>query len=278
MMAAKPTRGGADKHEGLDAPSVPASSYDHDYFLYGCMGADTWRASSGASLAGMYPGMLRLAGLQPGMRVLDVGTGRGELLVAAIELGAEEAVGVDYSPAAIELARVTLERSGRSGRAEVRQGDARRLPVDDGRFDLVTMLDVVEHLDPGELEQALSEAWRALRPGARLFVHTMPNRLIYDVTYRLLRRAASALGRTWPAEPRTAYERDMHVNEQRVGTLRRSLRRAGFEGIEVWAGEWVHTDFLPGRTAKRLYRLLARLPALRRLAAADIYARATRPG
>jgi ubiquinone/menaquinone biosynthesis C-methylase UbiE len=262
----------------LSPPRVPAAAYDRDYFLHGCMGADAWRQSAGREMDAMYPGYATLLAIEPGARVLDVGTGRGELLRAALEAGAAEAVGIDYSEEAIELANTTLNEAGVSDRARAVVGDARDIPVENGRFDLVTMLDVVEHLTAAELRDALAEAHRKLRVGGRLFIHTMPSPLIYDVTYRLQRIAIPWRLATWPPEPRNEYERAMHVNEQRLGTLRRALRNAGFEAVEVSLGRWVYTDFVPTERAKRLYHRLARIPWLRRFGVADLFATAAAAG
>jgi ubiquinone/menaquinone biosynthesis C-methylase UbiE len=261
----------------LHAPAVPSERYDRDYFLHGCMGADAWRASGGKAIDGLYPGMLELADLRSGDRVLDVGTGRGELLRAAIEAGAAEAVGIDYSEAAIELTERTIAAAGIADRATGLVADARSIPLEDSRFTLVTMLDVVEHLTPRELHETLAETRAKLRPGGRIFIHTMPSRLIYEVTYRLQRRLVPWRIRTWPADPRNEFEHAMHVNEQRIGSLRRALRAAGYDEVTAWPGAWIYTDFLPSEHSKRTYHRLARIPGLRRFGVADLFAQAINP-
>jgi ubiquinone/menaquinone biosynthesis C-methylase UbiE len=153
-------------------------------------------------------------------------------------------------------------------------GDIRAVPLPDGCADLVTMLDVVEHLAPAELDAALDEVRRLLRPGGRLLVHTMPNRAIYSVTYRALR---ATLGRRrWPADPRNEWEHAMHVNEQTVGSLKRSLRRAGLRDVRVEVGEWLYTDFVPDPRARRVYGALGRVPGLRRVALGNLWGEARR--
>ncbi|HEX8105081.1 MAG TPA: methyltransferase domain-containing protein [Solirubrobacteraceae bacterium] len=254
----------------LPPPAVPPSAYDDAYYREACAGAEAWTRSGGREIDPLYPWALRLAGLAAGETVLDVGCGRGELLVAAVEQGAARAIGVEYSPAAVALARATVAAHGADDRAEVLQADARRLPLPGASADLVTLLDVVEHLTPAELALALTEARRVLRPGGRVFVHTMPNRLIFTVTYRALRLAT---GLRWPADPRTEHERRMHVNEQTRGGLERALRAAGFADARAWYGRWVRED-VPGA---RFARALARRPRSRALGAADVWAVATTP-
>ena len=94
-------------------------------------------------------------------RLLDLGCGRGDFLDAFAGLGFE-AVGVDASPRAAELAP----------HLEVAVADFARapLPFGDGEFDFVFSKSVVEHLrDP---IAALTEACRVLRPGGRIVVMT----------------------------------------------------------------------------------------------------------
>jgi ubiquinone/menaquinone biosynthesis C-methylase UbiE len=266
-------------HSGaaLPAPAVSPARYDDDYFLRRCGGSERWRESGGSERDPLYEGSLDLAALRPGDALLDVGTGRGELLIAAIERGASRAIGVEYSEAAVALARTTLERCGADDRVEVVMADARGLPFEDESFDLVTMLDVVEHLTAAELPVALAEARRVLRRDGRIFIHTFPTKTLYDVTYRLQRAILPRRRRSWPADPRNEDEHAMHVGEQSYWSLRASLRAAGFSEVKVFAGAWVYVDFVPEQRARRLYHHLARVPWLRRLVVADLWATATRP-
>ncbi len=94
-------------------------------------------------------------------RILDIGCGTGANLEMLSRFG--EAEGVDVSTEALAFCR---ER----GLQNVRQGEAEHLPYEDGSFDLVTALDVVEHLDDDVA--GLREMRRVLRTGGRavLFV------------------------------------------------------------------------------------------------------------
>ncbi len=266
----------ADVARSVPPPTVPASVYDADYYQHWCAGFDEWTSSGGARPAALYEWSLRRARLRPDEVVVDLGTGRGELLAVAVEMGAKFAVGVEYSLEALTLAQRTLGAHSMSGRAAAVAADTRRLPLPDAMADLVVMLDIVEHLNPEELHLTLMEALRVLRPGGRLFAHTLPTRTIYDVTYRLQRLAVPGRPRRWPGDPRVELERVMHVNEQTKSSLTRSIRQAGFSNVRVERGEWIHTSFVPEERAKRLYQRLAAHRLTAGLGIADLWAEATR--
>ena len=266
-----------DRSESLPEPAVSPDAYTEEYFRKCCAGFAEWDASEGAKVASIYPGILRLARFRPGEVVVDIGTGRGELLAVAVQQGAERAIGIEYSAAAVELAQRTLAVHGVTDKAEVQLADARAVPVGDDTADLVTMVDVVEHLAHDELRSSLRETHRILKPGGRIFIHTMPSRTLYDVTYKWQRRLVPGRSRRWPANPRIhELEVLMHVNEQTLGSLRRYLTDAGYIDVRVNVGRMMYTDFVPDEKAKRLYRLLARLPVLNRFGIADLFAEGTK--
>lgn len=220
-------------------PPVPARLYTEEYFRTACEGYDEFNASEGEALSRRLRAAFELAEVRPGMRVLDVGCGRGEILLHCAQLGAH-ACGVDYAPAALQLARraVTTRELPAPGRVTLGQANARRLPFADAAFDRVLLFDVVEHLHPWELQAALLEARRVLRPAGRLIVHTAPN-LWYDrYAYPLVRLARRLMGQGahYPQNPRhflVDANAHVHVNEQSLLSLQRALRRAGFRG-RVW--------------------------------------------
>ncbi|GHE46775.1 ArsR family transcriptional regulator [Camelimonas fluminis] len=105
-----------------------------------------------------------LVGPAPVRALLDLGAGTGRML-QLLAPQAQRLVGVDASPAMLQVARANLERAGVT-RAELRQGDINALDVERGAFDLVVVHQVLHFLDdPG---RALREAASALAPGGRL--------------------------------------------------------------------------------------------------------------
>ncbi len=221
-----------------EAP-VPAGRYTEEYFRTACEGYDEFNASEGEQLSRRLRAAFELAGVLPGMRVLDVGCGRGEVLLHCAQPGAF-ACGVDYAPAALRLAQqvVTSLDPQAPGRIALGQANARQLPFANASFDRVMLFDVVEHLHPWELQAALLEVRRVLKPQGRLIIHTAPNvwydRYAYPMV-RLVRRLMGQ-GAQYPRDPRqflVDVNTHVHVNEQSLLSMRRVLRRAGFHG-RVW--------------------------------------------
>jgi len=101
------------------------------------------------------------AGVGPGSRVLDVGCGSGGFLAFAAGLGAAVA-GADPAPGMVAVARRTAPV------ADVRAGDAERLPWPDASFDVVTAFNALQFAaDPAV---ALAELARVAVPGGRVAV------------------------------------------------------------------------------------------------------------
>lgn len=115
----------------------------------------------------------RMLGDLTGKRVLDVGCGLGRGSWFLVEQGAH-VVGVDVSAEAIEWARHTYgaEAGRRDAHLEfwpldLLAGASRGL----GLFDVLTVVDVLEHFPPDEGEELLDRLRLLLKPGGRLFLH-----------------------------------------------------------------------------------------------------------
>ncbi len=108
-----------------------------------------------------------LRSLEPGERVVDLGSGAGfDSFLAGRAVGPRgHVVGVDMTRAMLAKARVTAEEIGATN-IEFCEGFLEELPVEDGWADVVISNGVV-NLCPNKSE-AFTEAWRVLRPGGVL--------------------------------------------------------------------------------------------------------------
>ena len=216
-----------------DPQPVSRELYDQDYFLSACEGYEEFVASEGKELSRRLQAAFSVAGIKPGMNVLDVGCGRGEILWRCAQLGAR-ACGIDYAAVAVEMSSKAL--AGEIA-ASACQANAKDLPFRSEAFDRVLLFDIVEHLQPWELDQALREVRRVLRSDGKVIVHTAPNAWYDRFAYPVVRFVRSAMGQgaKYGRDPRAIVPAnlDVHVNEQSAVSLRRTLRRNGFHG-RVW--------------------------------------------
>ncbi len=238
---------------------------------------------------------LALANLRPGLWVVDVGCGRGEAAVCAARQGAW-VVGMDFSFDALALSCETAAQTGPDSAASGAQrlawvaAEATALPLAARAADRVLLLDVVEHLWPWQVELTLAEVRRILKPGGYVVIHTLPNRWALAFAYPLLRMVLPGL----PRQARSAYECQVHVNEQDPLRLRQALHRAGLQA-RVWVEEWTtrHALWSCGLSSsalqaasyawlrkKRVRQVLGLLMStpLRWLVANDLFAIAWLPG
>jgi SAM-dependent methyltransferase len=108
-----------------------------------------------------------LGRLEPGERVLDLGSGAGtDSLVAAQMVGPEGRVtGIDMTPEMLAKARAAAAEM-EAANVEFVEAEAERLPFADGSFDVVISNGVIDLIP--DKEAVFSELFRALAPGGRL--------------------------------------------------------------------------------------------------------------
>jgi len=110
-----------------------------------------------------------LGRLEPGERVLDIGSGAGmDSLIAALMVGPEGSVtGIDMTPEMIEKARKGVAELGLNNVTFI-EGEAETLPFDDSSFDVVLSNSVIDLIP--DKDAVFGEIYRVLVPGGRIQV------------------------------------------------------------------------------------------------------------
>ena len=100
--------------------------------------------------------------------VLDVGCGGGKNLERILKQSKQiNAVGVDISPASVQVTKKKNSRAVKDGRLQVVQGQAESLPFASNLFDLVTAFETVYFWD---IEKGIAEVYRTLKKGGQLLI------------------------------------------------------------------------------------------------------------
>jgi sarcosine/dimethylglycine N-methyltransferase len=137
---------------GPDAPVTPEGLAPFDHF-------------HGRGITATQELAAQLA-LQPGERVLDIGSGIGgpaRWFAAKFEV---HVTGIDLTPQFCAAAEALTAATGLADRVRIIQGSALALPVPDGAFDAAYSQNVIMNIADKKL--FYREAFRALRPGGRL--------------------------------------------------------------------------------------------------------------
>lgn len=183
---------------GLDA----AAAYDRHVGRYG---------------ARLAAGLIAAAGLEPGMRALDVGCGTGQLTERlASVLGAENVAAIDPSEDFAAACRMRVPG------AEVRVGIAERLPFADGAFDAVLSQLVVPLLT--DRAEGVREMARVTRPGGVVAA------CVWDATRMPLLQAFWDAALDVAPGPAGAFDEG---------------RRIGFRSADELAGAWCEAGLRP---------------------------------
>jgi SAM-dependent methyltransferase len=203
------------------------------------------RAAAWSTTTGEDPRQVALAAVAEARpaRVLEVGSGRGELAEQMQrELGVE-VVAIDQSERMVELARARG--------VDARLGDVQALPFEDGSFDCAVAAWMLYHVE--DLDLGLREIARVLRPGGRLVAVTNTEFHLPELWGRFGDRAirihefnaengAERLRRHFPRVERRLVEGTVTFGDWRAArdyVAASITRRDLAEGFEPFEGELV---------------------------------------
>ena len=150
----------------MDEPTAPAT---HGLVLHWAARYDllAWLLTHGRERE-LREAIIRLANLETGHRVLDIGCGTGTLAIAATRhVGTTGAVaGIDASSSMIARARSKAKKAGTPATFQI--AVAENLPFPDRRFDVVFSTLMLHHLPRKTRQQCAKEIGRVLKVGGRV--------------------------------------------------------------------------------------------------------------
>ena len=111
-----------------------------------------------------------------GDRLLDIGCGYGDMLSLAGDRYLEKH-GIDPAPVMVDRALANMRKHDLLNNCSIQEAGAESLPFESDTFDTITMLDVMEHVEPATRRAALLEAYRVLKPNGELILAT-PSRYV----------------------------------------------------------------------------------------------------
>lgn len=160
--------------------------------------------------------------VRPGDRALDAACGTGDLALADLTAGASRVTGLDFSERMLERAR------RKSSAIEWVQGDMLALPFADATFDAATVGFGVRNV--ADLELALRELRRVLRPGGRLAILeiTQPRGALRPFFSLWFDRVVPALGKVLPGGSAYTYLPASVKRFPNAERLVQLMRDAGF--------------------------------------------------
>jgi ubiquinone/menaquinone biosynthesis C-methylase UbiE len=217
--------------------------YDKNYYLNVNLGSDIFKKYKGKRV---HEKTFKFADFLVdvrGLKILDLGCGRGDLVFELARRGAE-VTGVDYSKDGIMLAKNALKLQPEKVRKNVRfvVKNAKSLSFKENTFDAVVSYDVFEHLYKSELEIVMRKLSKIIKPGGLLLVHTETNKIYLDLThhiwsyridYGLVKLNKLLFRNNYPGlnkDPRNTLHKKQHVNEPTIRYLKNLFKRHKFSG------------------------------------------------
>ncbi|HEX2851073.1 MAG TPA: class I SAM-dependent methyltransferase [Acidimicrobiales bacterium] len=174
-----------------------------------------------------YDLVCRKLGLEPGMRMLDVGCGWGGLVMHAARHYGVRAVGVTVAREQAELASKRVAEAGLAGSVEIRLQDYR--DIDDGPYDAISSIGMFEHVGLERLGEYFDKLRVLVRPQGRVLNHGISRPPAAKRRFSLAGRDAQRFDKRSFIERYVFPDGELHE----VGTVVSSMQQHGLEVRDV---------------------------------------------
>ncbi len=230
--------------------SVNPKTFDKDYYYNVCLGSEEFKKSGGLTLHPNVKKMIDSIALSKDMEILEIGCGRGDTALH-IAKKVKSIIGIDYSSEAIKIAKKIQKKYPKriQEKSKFLIMDATRLKFEDNSFDLVLLIDTLDHLAIQEQEKMFKEISRVLKSGGKIFLRTCTNRILLNITFPYYIYPLNKI-LTWvdqkmkrisyaplPKNPRTPEQEYQHINEPDYFQLQKLFKKFQLKGkIESQVG------------------------------------------
>jgi 2-polyprenyl-3-methyl-5-hydroxy-6-metoxy-1,4-benzoquinol methylase len=154
--------------------------------------------------------------------LLDVGCGPGSFI--SLLDPEKTAVGIDLDPGQIAYANKTY---GTKKHCFLRQKAEARFPFKDESFDVITIIEVIEHITRDQAFRMLNEARRVLKPGGRVILSTPNYAGLWPVLELIVNKVSSV-----------SYE-EQHISHYTPGKLEAFLSSFGYKVEKLYAYQFL---------------------------------------
>lgn len=188
------------------------------------------------------------------LQILDIGSGSGKY--AAKMSHKATITALDFSPVAVAAMQRTAEQHGQVNKIRVVQSKGEELPLTDETFDMITALDVVEHISYRAYQRMVEEAYRVLKHGGKFCIYTPNRHYFLEYLYPLIFR------RPWI---------EVHIGLMSMDELTTPLLECGFQ-LDIAETK---PSYIPG--LRQIESVLMRLPMVGQYWQRRLVVRAIKP-
>lgn len=226
--------------------SVKSSIFNEFYYSNICFGSDEFKKNKGLKLNPKVKNMIDNLSILPQMDILEIGCGRGEVSLYMAKK-AKSVIGIDYSKDAIKIANniKSLAKKTWGKKVTFYKMSSNKLKFKNNSFDLIVLIDTLDHLNKQEVDKTFTEILRVLKPNGSIFIKTCANRIILDKTYKYyilpMNRILTGIDKKiknieyepLPVNPRTKEAKKQHVNESDYFYLKSLVNKYNLKG-KIW--------------------------------------------
>jgi len=229
---------------------------------YSCGYFESDDASLDDAQTAKYELICRKLGLEPGMRLLDIGCGWGGMTIHAAARYGVDAVGVTLSEEQAEMARRRVSEAGLTDRVEIRYQDYR--DVDDGPYEAVSSIGMFEHVGLVRLVEYFQKVHDLLTPGGRFLNHAIsrPNGSGAFPKRSFVARYVFPDGEVHEVGRVVSVMQDLGLEVRDVESLREHYAKTLRHWVTNLEGSWEKAVTLAGVGRTRIWRLYMGASAL----------------